>query len=280
MITRILTGIALSTLLFAAPASAVAADKGADASSVTLILDFPLAFLNNLPQAASSGHEGDHAGHGDHAEHGGHQHGGSAASHEPKADSLTVAHKTFQDRLLVFRDQRITTVDGLRYSFPADKIEGMTADVLTYFRRSDAVRNDAMAITFGTAWKMVGVVTGGKEKVLKEGTITGGVRDFSKGGTPSPEIAKVKHEVNPKSLPALSFDDIEARLGMEGKKSGSYRLELRTSTDMTAMVEKKGKGSLKKELTAFTLQVIIRDGRRSQIDLEFPYSRFGVELNK
>lgn len=280
MITRILTGIALSTLLFTIPAPTIAAEKGAGSSSVTLILDFPLAFLNNLPSAASSGHEGDHAGHGDHAEHDGHQHGGSAATHEPKPDSLTVAHKTFQDRLLVFRDQRVTTIDGLRYSFPADKTEGVTADVLTYFRRSDAVRSDPMAITFSTAWKLVGILPGGREKVLKEGTFSGGVRDFSKGGTPSPEIAKVKHEVNPKSLPAFSFDDIEARLGMEGRKSGSYRLELRTSTDMTAMVDRKGRGSLKKELTAFALQVSMKDGRRSKMDLEFPYSRFEVELNK
>lgn len=281
--TRALRNLTLAALLVFLPSAAIAAQKGEGASTVTLILDFPMTFVNNAPPASSSQDMGSHQGHGDHGDHsahaghgGGHQHDGPAA--KDGASMTTIAHKTFQDRLLVFQDQRVTTIDGLRHSLPAEDVRAVTAEVLTYFRRGEALRSEAMAITFSTDWKLVGVLSDGRQRVVQQGKVSGGVRDFLSGEKPTPEIGKVKHEINPKSLPPFVFDDIEATLGLKRQKNAGYRLELRTSTDMTAIVAKEGKGSRSRQLTAFTLQVTIKDGKRSRIDIEFPYSKIEAEV--
>ncbi|MDH4100710.1 MAG: hypothetical protein OEV28_09085 [Nitrospirota bacterium] len=278
--THALKYLVLAALLLSVPTAAIAAQKGEGASTVTLILDFPMAFVNNAPSAASSQEMGDHQGHGDHSAHaghgGGHQHDAPVA--KDGASMTTIAHKTFQDRLLVFQDGRVTTIDSLRYSLPAENVRAVTNEVLTYFRRGDALRSEAMAITFASDWKLVGVPNGGKERIVQEGKVSGGVRDFLSGEKPTPEIGNVKHEVNPKTLPPFVFDDIEGKLGLKGQKNTGYRLELRTATEMTAIVAKKGKGSRSQLLTSFTLHVTIKDGKRSQIEIEFPYSRIEAEV--
>lgn len=284
---------ALAFLFFLAalaPAALVHATGQKDPAprAVTLVLDFPLLFVKDLAAASGDQHAGHkaetapadahkgHSQHSGHSEHAGHEQPATPPATGPA--SFIVAHKTFQDRLLVFKGENVSTTDALTYRFDAREIKGFTGNILTYFRRGKEVAKEPLGISFSSAWKMVGIVSGGKEKVLQEGTIKGGVRDFLSGERPSEEIGKIKNTVDPKALEVFDLDALESALGLKPGYNGEYRLEMRVSTAMTVFVGNKGRTDGKEAATAFSLKVFRKGGKRTQIELEFPYTLVTAEL--
>lgn len=281
--------LAITTML--TPSAEAAGQKDPAPRAVTLVLDFPLLFVNNLATASGDQHAGhtpkpapaedhkghsDHSGHSEQAGHAGHEQ--SAGSSVAAPDSFIVAHKTFQDRLLVFKGENVSTLDGLTYRFDASRIKGFSGNILTYFRRGKDVAKEPLGISYSSVWKMVGIVSGGKERVLQEGTIKGGVRDFLSGERPSEEIGKIKNKVDPKALPVFDLDALESALGLKPAYNGEYRLEMRVSTAMTAFVGNKGRTDGKEADTAFSLKVLRKGGKRTHMELEFPYTLVTAEL--